>query len=364
MVKIAHFGHFDDLPPLATALLEGDLAALDAALASGTDLEAAIALDEHVHPPPLVLALAANVTASVHWLVEHGAQLNRPDAPAFPLAARHTNPDTMRYLVQHGADLHARLRVGGDAYQQALYGEQLAHLPVIEALGHRAADHGGEAFRSAVFNRNRRAVEFFLAHGVDLDFHGDDQVLPDGATPLLVAARLRDTATCRQLLAHGANPTLADRNGERPYTAAIEHGDAELAALLRASEPPEWHSVPHRLRALEPLRLTPDLLAFLQGSERRIELPGCDFGFIDCFALTDTIEMQAGGRTLLRLSRESGDYTDTLLVWNPDTQRIGYWDVEHQQHADIAGFADFLRDAPALMNRVLDGEFDDGEFDD
>ena len=67
----------------------------------------------------------------------------------------------MRYLAAHGADIHARRKVGGDAYQQALYGKKLKHLPVIEALGHTVAMHGGEAFRSAVFNRNRQAVDFF-----------------------------------------------------------------------------------------------------------------------------------------------------------------------------------------------------------
>ena len=69
----------------------------------------------------------------------------------------------MRYLAAHGADIHARRKVGGDAYQQALYGKKLKHLPVIEALGHTVAMHGGEAFRSAVFNRNRQAVDFFRA---------------------------------------------------------------------------------------------------------------------------------------------------------------------------------------------------------
>ena len=92
-----------------------------------------------------MLALAAHATASVHWLVERGADLNRADAPAFPLVARYGTPDLMRYLAAHGADIHARRKVGGDAYQQALYGKKLKHLPVIEALGHTVAMHGGEA---------------------------------------------------------------------------------------------------------------------------------------------------------------------------------------------------------------------------
>ena len=135
MVKIADIGNFETVPPFVAALLAGDVAALDSALAEGCDIETAIVLGPHTKEPLLMLALAAHATASVHWLVERGADLNRADAPAFPLAARYGTPDLMRYLAAHGADIHARRKVGGDAYQQALYGKKLKHLPVIEALG-------------------------------------------------------------------------------------------------------------------------------------------------------------------------------------------------------------------------------------
>ena len=76
--------------------------------------------------------------------------------------------------------------------------------------------HGGEAFRSAVFNRNRQAVDFFLAHGVDINFGARDQVFSDSATPLLVAARNRDLNLCRLLVEHGADVSLSNRDGDRP----------------------------------------------------------------------------------------------------------------------------------------------------
>ena len=96
------------------------------------------------------------------------------------------------------------------------------------------------------------------------------------------------------------------------------------------------HSLANRLHELKPYKLPPDLLDFLQGAQRRIELPDCDFGFVEFFALTDTVPMQAGRKKVLRLSRSSGDYSDTVLVWNPKTRRIGYWDIEHEEYGDIA----------------------------
>ncbi|OZI52656.1 ankyrin repeat domain-containing protein [Bordetella genomosp. 4] len=356
MVKIADFGSFETVPPLVTALIESDIAALDAALASGLDIEAEIELSEYTQEIPLVLALAVQASASVHWLVEHRANLNRADAPAFPIAARYANPDMMRYLVRHGADVHARKKVGGDAYQQALYGKKIAHLPVIESLGHSVAEYGGEAFRSAAFDRDERAVEFFLAHGVDVNFRTRDQVFSDSATPLLVAARNRDAKMCRLLVEHGADALITNRDGERPYTVAVEQGDDELAAYFKSLEPPELHSVISKLYELKPYKLPQELVDFLQSERRRIDLPGCDVGFVEFFGLTDTVPIKAGRKKMLRLSRESGDYSDTLLVWNPKSQRIGYWDVEHQEYGDIASFKDFMDRPAQYMNKVINGE--------
>ncbi len=356
MASIADLGNFPDVPPFVAALLAGDIAALDAFLADGADIDAAIALSPHVQAAPIALALAANAAASVHWLVERGTRLNHPQAPAFVLAARYGTPDLMRYLAEHGADVHARRKVGGDAYQQALYGKKTRHLPVIDALGHSVAEHGGEAFRAAVFNRNQQAVAFFLAHGVDVNFRERDQVFSDSATPLLVAARNRDAKMCRLLIEHGADVALSNRDGERPYTVAVEQGDTALAAYFKSLEAPELHSVANKLHELKPYKLSSELLDFLQGEQRRIELPDSDFGFVEFFTLTDTITMQAGRRKVLRLSRATGDYADTLLVWNPKTQCVGYWDIEHEEYGDIASFSDFMA-APALhMNRILDGE--------
>ncbi|MGS0891148.1 ankyrin repeat domain-containing protein [Burkholderia stagnalis] len=357
MARIADFGNFEQVPPLVSALLAGDTAALDAAWSSGWDIEAAVALSERIEATPLVLALSTHSVSSVHWLVEHGANPNCTSDPAFPVAARYSTPDTMRYLVENGADIHARREVGGDAYMQALYGKKIEHLPVIHAIGHSVQEYGGAAFRSAVMSRNSQAVEFFLAHGVDVDFRERDQVFSDGATPVLVAARLRDMDMCRLLVAHGADVMMINRDGDRPYTIALEQRDDALATYFKSLESPDLHNVANKLRELTPYKLPKGLLDFLQGEHRRIELPDCDFGFVEFFALVDTIPMMIGRKKVLRISRETGDYTDTILVWNPKTRRLGYWDIEHEEYADIAPFEAFMTNPATYMNGILNGDY-------
>ncbi len=58
---------------------------------------------------------------------------------------------------------------------------------------------------------------------------------------------------------------------------------------------------------------------------------------------------------LLRLSAEVDDYTDILIVWHPGSQKIGYYDVEHQEYAPLAKFAEFMADPALYMTRILEG---------
>ena len=51
MVKIADIGNFETVPPFVAALLAGDVAALDSALAEGCDIETAIVLGPHTKEP-------------------------------------------------------------------------------------------------------------------------------------------------------------------------------------------------------------------------------------------------------------------------------------------------------------------------
>lgn len=353
MVEIADLGNYESVPPFVTALMEANVSELDDLLGGGYDIQLPIKLSQSVREVPLALALMANRAGSVGWLVEHRADLNHPDRPSFPIAARYSDPEIMRYLAQHGANVDAVLKVGGDAYQQALYGKKIANLPIIEDLGHSVTEHAGQAFRSSVYDRNRPAVEFFLAHGVDVDFSEPDQVFSDAATPLLVATRNQDMEMCQLLVKYGADLLKCNRDGERPYTVAIEQGNEELATYLKSLEPSLLHSVPDKLEELVEYKLSPELLEFLQSEQRRIELSECDFGFVEFFALTDTFPMLAGSTRVLRLSRVSGDYSETLLVWNPETQRLGYWDIEQEEYGDIAPFGEFMRDPSKYMNGVL-----------
>ena len=69
-----------------------------------------------------------------------------------------------------------------------------------------------------------------LAHGAQTEVHDRD-----GDTPLLIAAKLSDPDSTRQLLQYGARVNATDGNGETPLIMAVQHRDMATARLLLAN---------------------------------------------------------------------------------------------------------------------------------
>ncbi|MNW67015.1 hypothetical protein D3C74_455420 [compost metagenome] len=70
--------------------------------------------------------------------------------------------------------------------------------------------------------------------------------------------------------------------------------------------------------------------------------------------MTDTIEMKAGRKKLLRLSAEIDNYSHILIVWHPGSKTIGYYDVEHQEYASLAKYAEFMASPEVYISRIFD----------
>lgn len=354
MIKIKDLGNFESIPQIVSDVINGDIAALDAHWEQGWDIDEKIALDEYISEPPLEYALIMGCFPSVEWLVEHGANLNAKGNFAFLTAVRYGDEKTIRYVAAHGADVNGLNTVGSDAFQEALYGNNYEYLLLIHELGHTVSQYGGKAFRHAVSHRMYRATDFFLAHGVDINYQKPDMVYPFKPTPLCVAARYVDLPMCKYLVEHGADVTLTEKDGMRPYSIALERGDMEMAAYFKSLEPAEYHDLHNKLDELKPYKLAQPLIDFLLGEELRVDLPGCGFKYIEFFSLMDTVPMKVGRQKVLRISKTTGDYQDVSIVWNPKSKQIAYYDMEHGAFGNICSFKDFIKDMPACMQRVID----------
>ena len=358
MITLKGIGKFNDLPEIAMHIYNSNIPALQVAIEEGWDIEADIKLSKHISLSPLDLALISQRLNVVKLLVEHDVNLNVKNNPAFLQAVRYCKEDIIRYIVAHGARLEMLNQVGSGAYSQSYYGNK-KNIPLIHELGLDVKQHGGPVLRQAVSNHDMKTITYLLDQGVDINYNSPDMVYPYEATPLTEATRMGNLAMVQYLVERGADVTLAEKDGERPYTIAVGNKNTALADYLKALEPPELHDVGNKKYALKKYKLSDELISFLTGDKLRLNLDANDYGirYIDFFTLTDTIEMKVGRQRLLRLSANIDNYSDLLIVWNPKKKgQISCYDVEHQEYADLCSFKEFLTKPEIYLIKFLEGE--------
>ena len=98
-------------------------------------------------------------------------------------------------------------------------------------------------------------------------------VFPYASTPVTEAARHNDFSMVRWLVEQGADITIPDKYGDRPYTVAVQNKNQEMAAYLKALEPEEWHNEQEKARQLMPYKLPAKLVEYLKTGPLRLEFP-------------------------------------------------------------------------------------------
>ena len=358
MIKIKDIGNFESVPQIVNDIINGNTSALDEYLLKGFDIEEGIKIGKYTTLSPLDIALIMESFNSVKWLVGKGVNLNVKGSPSFLLAVRYCDEAVIRYLVENGAKVNCVNEVNTEAFSQALYGKKYENLPIIHELGHRVEKYGGQAFRSAVSDRNYDVLDFFIKNGVDINYNAADSVYPFKPTPLCVAARYVDLKMCKYLVENGADMTITEKDGMRPYSIAVENGDEEMAEYFKQLEPEEYHSLQNKLDELKPFKLPKTVMDFLQSRELHFELIDCDFKWIEFFSLTDTVPMKKGRQKILRISKQTGDYDHIYIVWNPKTKKMAFYDIEHEEMNDICSFEEFVNDMSAYMQKIIEGEYE------
>ncbi|MEK3946119.1 hypothetical protein BSK62_04680 [Paenibacillus odorifer] len=357
MIRLKDIGKFEELPQMAMHIYNGNIPELEAAIRAGWDIEEGIVLSQYTTLTPLALALISERMDVIKLLVQHGVNLNVKNNPAFLFAVRYCKEDIVRYIAAQGAKLDKLNQVKSGAYSQAYYGNK-NNIPLIHELGLDIKQHGGAVLRKAVSDHDLKTVAYLLDHGVDINYNNSDMVYPYQATPLTVATRMGNQAMVQYLIERGADVTLAEKDGDRPYTIAVSNKNTALADFLKSLEPAEFHDIENKKFELRKYKLSDELVSFLTGTKLRLELTQNEYEirYIDFFTLTDTIEIKIGRQKLLRLSADIDNYSDLLLMWNPKKKGlIGCYDVEHQTYADLCSFADFLTQPEIYLINFLEG---------
>ncbi|MDU1891791.1 MAG: ankyrin repeat domain-containing protein [Dysgonomonas sp.] len=380
MIKLKDIGNFKSVPQLVEDIIYGNIERLDEAFDAGWDINKEIRISKYTSELPIDYALIMGNFASVKWLVSHNVKLNRKDKYSFLTAVRYCDEAIVRYLVDNGAEINGLNCVGYDAFQQALACRNFDIFPLIHELGHSVEKYGGPVFRALVWDlakkdgklifedgkvvlsdpstRNYGLLDFFIDNGVNINYNKPDTVFSDSETPLCVAARYVDLHMVKYLIERGADITIKTKNGLRPYSIAVEIGDSEMAAYLKALEPEDFHTLENKLDQLKSYKLPKDLIKFLQRDSLHLELGDeFDITFIDFFPLIDTVEMKVGRQKLLRISRSMSDYDHIFICWNPKAKQIACYDMEHEELANMCTFPEFIQKPGEYIQKIIDGEY-------
>ncbi len=169
--------------PLALAIANGSLAMVTQLLANRADPNVARENGE----TPLMTASRMGRTDIMKVLLEHGAKVNAHDHKYFQTALMWATvqPDAVRLLLGHGANIHARTKAWDVKYT--------IYLPTTATLGktgipwnnegdYTAKKGGLSALHFAVQNNDLESAQMLLDAGLDVD-----SATADGTTPLLTA---------------------------------------------------------------------------------------------------------------------------------------------------------------------------------
>ncbi|HTX25210.1 MAG TPA: ankyrin repeat domain-containing protein [Steroidobacteraceae bacterium] len=177
---------------------------------------------------PLIYAARAGCMACAAALVQGGADVNLTDPDGetpLLIATENFHFDLAVYLLKKGANPNRWDWWGRTPLYAAV---DLNTLPYGGRPDHVSLDNTSslkmiELLLDAGANPNAQLKLFPPYRSLGAD-RGGDSMLTTGTTPLLRAARAGDAAAIRLLLAHGADTSLANRNGATPLMAAAGIG--------------------------------------------------------------------------------------------------------------------------------------------
>ena len=359
MYQIAYIGRWETLPKTAEVIYEHDIPKLEQMLQDGLNLNAPIQLSEYIKLMPLEIAVFQNDVPMIRYLLEHGVDPSlAEEQPLILTAARCCGPDVVALFAGQVAKLSPKQKER--AFQEVRWGNRLENISVLEKAGISVSKFGGEAFRAAVSEGNKKLAKILLEKGADINYHKPDMVFPNASTAITEAARHKNFPMVYWLVEQGADITIADKYGDRPYTVAVQNKNQEMANYLKALEPEDWHNEQEKVRQLIPYKLPKKMVDYLKTGPWRLEFPEQTWvKWVELYTYMDVQEMTWKRKKLLSLMPAMDNYSDYLLLWSPRDKKLWYLDIEHEEFHPLAKWDEFIAEPGRYINGMIEGEFEE-----
>lgn len=311
---------------------------------------------EHVQKTPLELAVQENREDMVRLLVERGADLTQNGDELLFAAIKCQNYSMLSYLVEAGVRVEENQRSIYHLFSFLEGQKNPELLTIVDRLQIDFKRYGGEPLRTAIWGGDRMLAEYLIQNGADIDYHKPDEMFPYASTPVIEAARQNDFHMVRWLVGQGADITIPDKYGDRPYTLAVQNKNQEMAAYLRNLEPEDWHNEENRAQQLAAYKMPTEMVEYLKTGPLRLEFPEQDeVQWAELYSYMDVLEVTWKREKLLSVMAQMDNYPDYLLLWNPKDKKLWYLDVEHEEFHVLATWEDFIADPGRYLNGMIIG---------
>lgn len=351
MKRIRLFGDNAILTPIAKLIMEENIVELEATLGKEWSLNKPVKMTEHTEELVITLALIEKKLKVVDFLLDKNVDLNHHTSPAIVTAAKNCSIQTIEKILQAGANLDARDAVGKNAYSAALYSHRY---DLLDFLFNKGLEIDETILRQAVFSRQTKAVNFFLTKGVNPNLRKANMVFPYNPTAITIAAQNDDLAMVELLIAHGADVTLSDDYGNRPYLCAVENNNETMAALLKVLEPADWHNIDKRIEQFKSWGMPKNMIIFLSGDNKKLSIDNEEVSWLVFADICHTKEVIFNSQLYIDLVKDLDNYyADGFISWSVNDKCLVHLDYEHKETMLLGYWDTFIKNPKAFINKIF-----------
>ena len=197
---------------------------------------------------------------------------------------------------------------------------------MLEQAGITVDKFGGEAFRAAVSDGEAKLAKLLLEKGADINYHKPDMMFPYASHPCHRGRPLQRFPYGALARGKGADITIADKYGNRPYTVAVQNKNQELADYLKALEPEDWHNEKEKIRQLMPYKLPAKLVEYLKTGPFAFGIPEQEWvKWAELYSYMDVQEMTWKRKSCSPSWRPWTITASTCCCGAPGTKSCGIW---------------------------------------
>ena len=237
------------------------------------------------------------------------------------------------------------------------YGAYPKNLDLLAIKGITISKFGGLSLSELIYFDKLKLAIKFIFKGANINYHGYNTVLASSTTPLIISIEKGKLFLALLLILKGADVTISDSYGVRPFDMAVRKGYYKFAAFLNKIEPKEFKL--SRKQQKDNFNLPQELIDFLnkEKKDRIIYFSSQSLvKYIEFYSYDDITWFNYKKNLLIDLVSYVDGYSTPMFVLNTKNNKVYGIDFEHNDLSLIADWNKFYKNMEFYVNKYINGE--------